>query len=342
MSDQRLFRIVLLLLACLSAGFTAVSVSGDPLDPYLIPWEYESIAETALLDGQMHFFFMAGEGYPVGDSSDSDIEKWGDSCLVAFPNGELMLIDSGMPKYAPILIENLRRLGVERLDYLIISHPHDDHAGAVYTDDGLPDHIGIGQAYYNGAYNANWSDPQRLEKVMAAHDIPLQAISAGFTLDIGDVRLQVISPEPDVIGQTFKTTPDINNSSIVLRMDYGDFSALFTGDIYQLQEMELVRNAADLLDADLLKMPHHGNSTSNSKKFADAVKPQLAVATGRLVIDAMQYYVYTKNGAKVLFDYCDGYIHVYTDGEEITWEHSRERTIDFYDKYEYENLMAVN
>ena len=229
-----------------------------------------------------------------------------------------------------------------KVDYLIISHPHDDHAGAVYTADGLPDHIGIGQAYYNGAYNASWSDPQRLEKVMAAHDIPLQAISAGFTLDIGDVRLQVISPEPDVIGQTFKTTPDVNNSSIVLRMDYGDFSALFTGDIYQLQEMELVRNAADLLDADLLKMPHHGNSTSNSKKFADAVKPQLAVATGRLVIDAMQYYVYTKNGAKVLFDYCDGYIHVYTDGEKITWEHSRERTIDFYDKYEYENLMAVN
>ena len=101
MSDQRFFKKVFLLLAILVAGFMAVSVSGDPsLDPYLIPWEYESIAETALLDGQMHFFFMAGEGYPVGDSSDSDIEKWGDSCLIAFPNGELMLIDSGMPKYA--------------------------------------------------------------------------------------------------------------------------------------------------------------------------------------------------------------------------------------------------
>ena len=339
MSESRFFTIVVLIMMCLSSVFSCAAEDSS-LDPYLIPWEYGTALEAARQNGELHFFFMAGEGYRVGDSSDSDPEKWGDSCLVAFPNGELMLIDSGMPKYAPLLIENLHRLGVEKLDYLVISHPHDDHAGAVYTADGLPDHIEIGQAYYNGTYNANWSDPYRLENVMASHNIPLQAISAGFTMDIGDVHLQVISPEPDVVGQTFKTTPDVNNSSIVMRFDYGGFSALFTGDIYHVQEMELVRNHADLLDVDLLKMPHHGNSTSNSKKFADAVKPQLAVATGRLVIEATQYFVYTKHVAKVLFDYCDGYIHVYTDGEEMSWEHSRERTIDYYDKYEYENIAA--
>ncbi len=340
MSSKSLIKIVFLLFVCLTAVISASAVDSS-LDPYLIPWEYKSISETSLLDGELHFFFMAGEGYRVGDESDEDPEKWGDSCLVAFPTGELMLIDSGMPKYAPLLIENLHKLGVERLDYLLISHPHDDHAGAVYTEDGLPDHFEIGQAFYNGAYNANWSDPQRLEKVMAAHDIPLLAISTGFTMDIGDVHLQVISPDPEVVGKTFNTTPDINNSSIVLRIDYKGFSALFTGDIYHLQELNLVRTKPELLDVDLLKMPHHGNSTSNSKKFADAVKPQLAVATGRLVIEATQYYVYTKHGAKVLFDYCDGYIHVFTDGEDISWEHSRERTIDYYDKYEFENIAAA-
>ena len=172
------------------------------------------------------------------------------------------------------------------------------------------------------------------------HGIPWQAISEGFTLDIGEVHLQVISPSSDLVGQTLETTPDINNSSIVLRMDYRDFSALFTGDIYNVKERDLTKNKADLLDVDLLKMPHHGNSqTSNGKDFALAISPVLVVATGRTPIDSMTYYYYTKQGARVLFDYCDGYIHAFTDGEEITWEHSRERTTDYYDKFEYENLI---
>ena len=133
-------------------------------------------------------------------------------------------------------------------------------------------------------------------------------------------------------------TPDINNNSIVLRIDYGDFSALFTGDIYMLKENELVKEKPELLDVDLLKIPHHGHTTSNGRRFGDAVTPQLAVATGRIVLDSSVYYNYTKHGSKVLMDYCDGYIHVTTDGSEISWEHSRERTIDYYDKFEYENI----
>ena len=243
-----------------------------------------------------------------------------------------------MERYAAVLGENLRRLGVERIDYLLISHQHDDHAGGIYTHGGIPDQFEIGQAFYNGTYNAHWSNPQRLENVLDDHGIPRQAISEGFTMDIGEVHLTVISPSPDVVGQTFETTPEVNNTSIVLRMDYKNFSALFTGDIYKLKEDELVREKAELLDTDLLKMPHHGNGTSNSKAFAKAVTPKLAVATGRLAIQDFNYYVYTMTGAKVLFDLCDGYIHVSTDGEEMEWDQSRERTIDYYDKFEYEAL----
>ena len=339
MRNNYLFLIFLTVLSILTVSPGALA-EDTSLEPYLIPWEFDSVSEMAAVDGKLHFFFMAGEGYVVSPgSSTEDPEKWGDSCLVAFPNGQLMLIDAGMPKYAPILIENLHRLGVEKLDYLLISHPHDDHAGSVYTTNGLPDHIGISQAFYNGAYNGDWSDPKLLEKVFEGHGIPYQAISEGFTLDIGDVHLQVISPSPDIVGETFDTTPDINNSSIVLRMDYRDFSALFTGDIYNVKERELTKNKADLLDVDLLKMPHHGNGqTSNGKDFALAISPALVVATGRMPIESMTYYYYTKQGAKVLFDYCDGYIHAVTDGEGLTWEHSRERVTDFYDKFEYENL----
>ena len=331
-------RSLLLVCVTLFCLLFAGAVRADEYDAYLSPWESASISEEVREAGNLQFFFMAGEGLKMVDTSD-DLEKWGDSCLVVFPTGELMLIDAGMPDYVPVLIRNLERLGVTRLDYLMISHPHDDHAGGVYTPGGIPEHFEIGKAFYNGAYNAHWSDPHRLESVLAAHNVPLETVSEGWTLDIGEVRLRAISPSAETAGQYFTTTDDINNSSIVLRMDYRDFSALFTGDIYKLKEAELVREKPELLDVDLLKMPHHGNGTSNSKGFAAAVTPKLAVATGRLVIQDFNYYVYTMTGSRVLFDFCDGYIHVSTDGKDMEWDHSRERTIDYYDKYEYEALM---
>ena len=333
---------IILLMFVILAVFSCTSAEDTSLEPYLIPWKYDSAAEMAQANGELHFFFMAGEGYIVNPgTSSSDPKKWGDSCLVAFPNGQLMLIDAGMPKYAPILIENLRRLGVEKLDYLVISHQHDDHAGSVYTPDGLLDHIKVDQAYFSGVYNYNWSEPQLLERVFEAHQVPYQVISDGYTMDIGEVHIQVLNPSPDLVGQTMDTTPGVNNASIVMRMDYRDFSALFTGDLYAMQELELVKTKGDLLDVDLLKIPHHGHDTSSSRNFAQAVSPKLAVGTGSVVIQGMLYYNYTRDGAKVLFDYCDGYIHVISDGEKLTWEQSRVRETDFYDKYEYENLQKL-
>ncbi len=323
----------LIILCAVLLGFlTMAAVARDEIDAYVCPWESDSITENA---GKLQFFFMAGEGLKM-TSENPPTEKWGESCLVAFPNGKFMLIDAGMPEYAPILIRNLERLGVEKLDYLLITHPHDDHAGGVYAPDGLPDHIRIGQAFYNGTYNAGWSDPKILEKVLAAHNVPLQAISEGWAMDIGEVRLQVFSPSAEVIGKTFEGNTDVNKTSIVMRFDYRDFSALFTGDIYKPKEGELAGLIPEMLDADLLKIPHHGNNTSNSKGFAEAVTPKIAVAMGRINLEPACYYVYTMQGSRVLTDLLDGYIHVSTDGETTEWDSSRERTIDTYDIYEYE------
>ena len=304
---------------------------------YLSPWKSEDIGAETREAGELRFYFMSGEGLRMTNTTES-FEKWGDSCLVVFPTGELMLIDAGMPDYAPVLIGNLKQLGVTKIDYLLISHPHEDHAGGIYTPDGIPEHFEIGKAFYNGTYNASWDDPYILEKIFSDRDIPLETVSDGWSMDIGDVHLQAISPSPDVIGQFYHNAPDTNNASIVIRMDFGKISALFTGDIYREKENDLIKNKKELLDVDLLKMGHHGHNTSNSKNFAKAVTPQLAVATGSVAIQGHEYFNFTKLGAKVRFDYCDGYIRVRTDGETLEWDQSRERETDFYDVYEYENL----
>ena len=267
------------------------------------------------------------------DTTES-FEKWGDSCLVVFPTGELMLIDAGMPDYAPVLIGNLERLGVKKIDYLLISHPHEDHAGGIYVPGGVPEHFEIGRMLYNGTYNYNWGDPHRLETLMDNLGIPREIISEGWTMDIGEVHLQVISPSADLVGVTLDTTEKVNNASILLRMDFGDFSALFTGDIYQRMENQLIKEKAELLDVDLLKMPHHGEQTSNTREFAKAVSPKLAVATGRIFVQDYLYRSYTRTGAKVRFDMLDGYIRVWTDGVTMEWDQSRERETDHFDRFE--------
>ncbi len=290
-------------------------------DKYVIPWKSNDIGAEARDTGQLRFYFMSSAGFRVERAPDEP-EKWGDSCLVVFPTGEVMLIDSGIMEYAPILVRNLEQLGVKKIDYLLISHPHSDHAGGIYAPDGIPEHFEIGMMFYNGTYNAKFTDPYILEKIMDDHGFPRKIITEGWTMDIGDVHLRVISPSPDVIGTVYNNTEKINNASILLRMDFRNFSALFTGDIYKAQEKKLIQEKSDLLDVDLLKVPHHGQSTSSTKAFADAVMPKLAVATGGVNFKNTQYNNYVQTGAKVLYDLRDGYIRVLTTGDAMGWGHS--------------------
>ena len=300
------FRLILVLLLCF---LVTGAVSADQYDPYLISWESADIGAEAREAGELRFYFMASEGYRM-INTDDEPDKWGDSCLVVFPNGELMLIDAGMPDYGPLLVRNLQRLGVKKIDYLLISHMHDDHTGGLYGADGVLNHFEVGKMYYSGSYNYKWDDPYRMEKLADAHGIAREIITEGWTAEIGGVQLRVISPSADDIGTIWETTENVNNSSVLLRMDYGDFSALFTGDIYQRKENELVRDKAELLDVDLLKMPHHGEVTSNTRDFAAAVSPKLAVATGHLFVQDYIYKSYTRTGAKVRMDLLDGYVRV--------------------------------
>ena len=93
--------------------------------PYMCPWTAEDL-EKARSDGKMHYFFMAGEGIHISRNQ-QNVDKWGDSTLVVFPNGQLMLIDTAPAAYGPVLLRNLQQMGVEHLDGILVTHPHSDH-----------------------------------------------------------------------------------------------------------------------------------------------------------------------------------------------------------------------
>ena len=312
-----------------------VSRLPQELEPYALAWQLDA-PELAERRGEIHYYFMAGEGMVINAASDYP-EKWGDATLVVFPNGETMLIDAAMGAYAPVLVENLRRLGVEKLDYLFISHPHDDHSYGALVEGGVLDSFEVGMAYHSGLVNAAWSK-YSLPEIFAGRGIPAQELKAGDVLTIGGVELKVFSPEDCTGGVTAKGSTNINNLSLVVRFTYGEHTALFTGDIYVERERELVLQYGRELDVDLLKMPHHGTEVSNSRDFAKVTSPEIAVAMGRRMVQKENYYYYAAEGARVLMDEHDGYIHISSDGKTMTYETSRQRLIDTPLKQQYAAL----
>ena len=114
------------------------------------------------------------------------------------------------------------------------------------------------------------------------------------------------------------------------------FSALLTGDLYESRELELVKKYGDLLDVDMLKIPHHGHVTYTSEQFVNATSSEVAVGMGHVLLSTNKYANLLKNGAKaVLMDMPDGYIHVWTDGKgDIMWETSRKRTMTNYERHD--------
>ena len=129
----------------------AAGTEAPAAEPALIPWGGEApITEQAVSTASMICCFMSGEGVSIsGGSSKSAFgdTKWGDSTLVVFPGGETMLIDGGMADYGPMLVKNLRALGVTRLDAVVLSHYHNDHYGGLLCAGGVLDSFEVGTVY---------------------------------------------------------------------------------------------------------------------------------------------------------------------------------------------------
>ena len=295
--------------------------------------EEQGIARQAMESGQMIYHFMTSNGASVG--YEKYTTYWGDCCLIAFPNGKVMLIDTGIQDFYPILKENLEKLQVSTIDYMVFSHPHNDHCGGAWK--GLFDDFTIGQVYHNGAKNLGWSEKAHIETICNKYNIPCTAWKAGDTASFGDVSMKVLWPTEEALAQLqpIDTDPAINSLSLVMRFDYGEHSSLFTGDIYQNIEqktmaaqiegyggteealVEMYKNGE--LDVDLLKMPHHGNPlTSASVGFLNAVSPQYGVATSFSPVGTY-LSAYKKRGltGAVFFDRMYGQItfQVGTDGK---------------------------
>lgn len=313
---------VLLLGLCL--GFSGCEKSDFPeeLEAYLSPWELDVAAE-AKMTNTIHYYFMSSNGMFM-EADELYPYKWGDACLVVFPDGKTMLVDSGMKQYAPVLVENLRRMKIKRVDYVVLSHQHNDHGFGAMTEGGVFDNFEIGQVYWNGILNSNWKTVS-VENECAKRGIPLQILKRGDTLELGAVKAEVLWPEASMVGTSLDTAEDLNNYSIVMRLEYKDHSSLFTGDLYAQGEEWLLQQEDERLDVDLMKVCHHGHATSSTNPFVEAASPEVAVATGYASVNSKVWTTYENLGATLLDDQFHGYIHVASNGSELEFDTSATR-----------------
>jgi competence protein ComEC len=157
-------------------------------------------------------------------------------------------------------------LWVRTLDRLVLSHPHQDHGG------GLPAllrNFTVGEFVYGDAGD----DPilGRIRAAAAKRDVPAHRVTSGRTWDAGVVRIVVLAPPDD------HATRSANDRSVVLQITYGRFSALLPGDVERSTEGELVSSWHDALRSDLVKVAHHGSSSSTTDAFLGCVRPRWAV-----------------------------------------------------------------
>jgi competence protein ComEC len=197
------------------------------------------------------------------------------SCsLIRTPSGRTMLIDGGSESGNDIgykLIEPfLRRQGVNRIDVLVLTHPHADHMS------GLPAvarDFRVGMVLEPGIPHPSKTYSDFLIAVRE-RGIPYRKAARGQVLDLGDgTKAQVLNPPAErLVG----TEDDINGNSIVLRVTSGRSSIMLMGDAGRDAEAVILESAGSLR-CDALKVAHHGSNDSTSDAWLDAVNSQIAV-----------------------------------------------------------------
>jgi len=203
----------------------------------------------------------------------------GDATLFRGPSGQTLLVDgggeiegrpAGFDIGARRVVPALRRLGVRRLDVVMLSHPHEDHVGGLVA---VLQNFSVGLVLDAGLPHPGPSYVQFL-RLIEGRRIPYRAARRGMRLDLGDgVVLTILQPQEPLLQGT---SSDANLNSIVARLTYGRVAVLLTGDAEGATEAQLL-DLGDHVQSLILKVGHHGSRTSTTAAFLEAVRPAVAL-----------------------------------------------------------------
>lgn len=241
----------------------------------------------------------------------------GDSTLIVMPNGKSVLIDGGEKSMGNVVISTLQQHGISKLDVLVASHPHRDHIAGLIP---VMSTIEIGLILDSGQQTTTQVFEDYLNTI-EARGIPFKAVEAGQTINLDPrVSMEILNPPSPLFSGT---NDDISNNSIVIKLTYNNFSAIFPGDITVIAEESLL---GEDLNVDVLLAAHHGSGNSNTMGFLNAATPEAVVVYAGLnnrYGHPSQESIERINSAGVnhiFITYEDGTITLTTNGEVATIE----------------------
>lgn len=233
----------------------------------------------------------------------------GDSILIQHEDTNI-LIDAGSRSESHKLVTYLKSTAIESVDIFVATHPHEDHIGGFIE---LVNHFEIKAVYDSGFVHTTKTFNNYLT-VIDNNEIPFKLARRGDTLfESNDLHIEILHPA--VLKE------DINGSSIVLLMKYQELTFLFMGDVEKNEEEELLQMYPHLY-ADVIKIGHHGSSTSSTDAFIKKVNPEISVVMvgennkynhpNESVINRLEFY-----GSKVYRTDLHGTVVIHTDGQKI-------------------------
>jgi competence protein ComEC len=249
----------------------------------------------------------------------------GDATLIKTPYGQKILIDGGPDNKVVKEIGGNLSFFDRDIDLMILTHPHADHVTGlveVLKRYNVKKILATGVSYNTSEYIA-W-----LEEIQKKN-IPFEAITGPLEINLGDnLNLKILYPLSDLVNQNVANGnapmalgKKLNNTSIVAKLVYNKTSFLFTGDIEEEVEQELLKQNVDL-KADVLKVAHHGSDSSSTVDFIKAVMPWIAVieAGKDNQFNLPDYRIVKRiqdKGAHIYRTDIDGEVKVFSDGFKV-------------------------
>ena len=268
----------------------------NTLEPVLVSNNTEEENNETVLEPEMEVHFI-----DVGQ---------GDATLVK-TDGHYMLIDAGDNTKGTVIWAYLKKQGVDKLDYLILTHTDSDHIGGA---DVIINKFDIDNVFI-GDYKKDNKTYEELMMALRYKNMTYSTPAVGNSYTMGNASFTIIAPN--------KTYDDPNNNSIALVLKNGENTFLFTGDCEEPAERDILVNGIDI-ECDVYKAGHHGSSTSSNRDFLDVISPEYSVIScaanneyGHPHSDVLNNL--REMNTKVYRTDEQGSIVAYSDGINITW-----------------------
>lgn len=273
------------------------------------------ICDLSLTEGSFACYFFRSNYLrpkPTG------VTTSGDATLLIAPDGTTMLIDTNLTPVTARVVDYLQRMGIDKLDYLMLSHSDVDHYGGY---EALFAYIEVGHLLISDSpdwFNTSNKAGRCVAKAIEL-GVPYTILKAGDTLNFGGATMDTLWPVEDYVWSTSDGTSAamINGGSLVVKFTYKDSSFLFGGDLYVAQEDKVIDLYGEKVQADVVKMNHHGLKTSNSERWIDATAPKLICGMVSTIKEEEVLLRYMFREIPFTYSILDGTCVVYTTGDGV-------------------------